>query len=191
MRSQKLADQFYYHDWKGGVNFRPNKNFGIVLGAGQNATYSNGGNFKSPVLNHEFRLWEQFTLINNIDRLKIEHRYRIEQRWRTDGYRNRFRYRLNPIIPINKSTIAKGTLYVSIYDEIFFINTGQYFERNRAFGGLGYQFSSPFSLQIGWLRQFDYAGNRSGSKINFLQTIIFFRVNKFKSDHAVHPSSVD
>ncbi len=58
VRSKKLADQFYYHDWKGGVNFRPNKNFGILLGAGQNATYSNGGNFKSPVLNHEFRLYE-------------------------------------------------------------------------------------------------------------------------------------
>ncbi len=82
-------------------------------------------------------------------------------------------------------------MYASVYDEIFLINTRQYFERNRAFGGLGYQFSSPFSVQIGWLRQFDYTGNNLVSKINFFQTIIFFRFNKFKSEHEVHPSSAN
>src|SRR4051812_9321007 len=129
-RSQKLTDDFYYHELKGGVNFKPNKNLAVLLGTGQYGTYSNGGNFKSPVLSHEFRIWEQLTLVNNIGRVKIEHRYRIEQRWVNDNYRNRFRYRLNPIIPINKPAVEKGTLFATIYDEIFLTNRAQYFERN-------------------------------------------------------------
>lgn len=191
LRSQKLTDQFYYHELKGGVNFKPDKNFAILLGTGQYGTYSNGGNFKSPVLSHEFRLWEQLTLVNNINRLKIEHRYRIEQRWLTSGYRNRFRYRFNPIIPINRSTVEKGTLFASIFDEIFLTNRGQYFERNRFFAGLGYQFSNPFTLQIGWIRQFDYLGNNTSRKKDFLQTTLFFRLNQHKSDRPIHPSSMD
>jgi hypothetical protein len=47
-------------------------------------------------------------------------------------------------------------LFASIYAEIFLTNKGQYFERVRFFGGLGYQFSNPFTLQVGWIRQFDY-----------------------------------
>lgn len=191
VRSQKITDQFFYHELKGGINYRFNKNLLILLGTGQYGTYSNGGNFKSPVLVHEFRLWEQFTLVNNIDRIKIEHRYRVEQRWRTDGYRNRFRYRINPIIPINKRSIDKGTLYASIYDEVFLTNKGPYFERNRIFGGLGYQFSAPFTLQTGWVRQFDYSANNTGSKKDFLQTTLFLRINQHKSNHELHPSAMD
>lgn len=191
LRSQKLTNQFYYHELKGGVNFKPDKNIAILLGTGQYGTYSNGRNFRSPVLNHEFRLWEQLTFVNNIDRLKIEHRYRIEQRWLTSGYRNRFRYRLNPIIPINKSTVGKGTLFASIYDEIFLTNKGQYFERNRFYSGLGDQFSNPFTLQINWIRQFDYLGNNTSRKKDFLQTTLIFKLNQHKSDRAIHPSSID
>src|SRR3954452_18500881 len=73
LRSQKLTSEFYYHELKGGVNYKPNKNLAVLFGTGQYVTYSNGGNFKSPVLSHELRLWEQITLVNNIDRLKIEH----------------------------------------------------------------------------------------------------------------------
>jgi hypothetical protein len=60
VKVQKLTDRFYCHELKGGINFKPGKNVAILLGTGQYATYSNGGNFKSPVLTHEFTLWEQF-----------------------------------------------------------------------------------------------------------------------------------
>lgn len=191
VRSQKFTDQFFYHELKGGINLKPNKNLAILLGLGQYATYGNGGNFKKPGVIHEFRLWEQLTLVNNINRFKIDHRYRIEQRWRGGEYRNRFRYRLNPIIPINRQSVDKGTLYASIYDEVFLTNRGQYFERNRFFCGLGYQFSNPFTLQVGWIRQFDYAGNNTGSKKDFIQTTLLFRLTEDKSDHERHPASMD
>ena len=95
-------------------------------------------------------------LVNNINRLKIERRYRLEQRRLLSSYRNRFRYRFYPIVPINKSTVEKGSLFASIYAEIFLTNKGQYFERVRFFGGLGYRFSNPFTLPVGWITGFDY-----------------------------------
>ena len=74
---------------------------------------------------------------------------------------------MNPIVPINKSTVEKGTLFASIYAEIFLTNKGQYFERARFYGGLSYQFLNPLTLQIGWIRQFDYLGNNTGRKKDF------------------------
>lgn len=98
---------------------------------------------------------------------------------------------MNPIIPINKSTVEKGTLFASIYDEIFLTNKGPYFERNRFFVGLGYQVSNPFTLQIGWIKQFDYSANNTGRKKDFLQTTLFFRLRQQKNDREMHPSSMD
>ncbi|MFQ5446134.1 MAG: DUF2490 domain-containing protein, partial [Saprospiraceae bacterium] len=37
----------------------------------------------------EHRVWQQFVLTNNINRVNFEHRYRIEQRWVNRDYRSR------------------------------------------------------------------------------------------------------
>ena len=128
---------------------------------------------------------------NNINRIKIEHRYRIEQRWRGGEYKNRFRYRINPVIPINKSTIEKGCIYASIYDEIFLSNKAPHFERNRFFVGLGYQPLSTVSIQMGWIRQYDYNIASGGSNKNFFQTTLLLRLHQQKNDNTVHPSTID
>jgi hypothetical protein len=176
-RSQEVYNDFYYHEMKGGVGFKPNSNVTFLLGVGQYGTYGNGGNFKSPVM-HEFRLWEQLVLNNTFGRGKIEHRYRIEQRWRGGEYRNRFRYRFNPVISINKKKLEKGSLFVTAYDEIFLTDVGPHFERNRVFGGLGYQFSNPLMVQAGWLNQFDYGADHSSSNKNFLQVGLYLQLNR-------------
>ena len=97
-------------------------------------------------LNVEKRLWEQITLTQYSHRLKLEHRYRIEQRWLRFGdgstdFRQRLRYRFNAFLPLNKKTLAAGTVFLSAYDEIFLNPKGPVFERNRVYGGVGYQFS--------------------------------------------------
>lgn len=190
LRSQKFINDFFYHEMKTGINIKPNKNFNILLGMGQYATYSNGGNFKSPTLSHEFRLWEQFTLVNNIGRVKLEHRYRIEQRWRNDNYLNRFRYRINPIIPVNKPKMTNHTIFATLYNEVFFTDKPSYFERNRFFAGLGYQFSKTISVQTGWIRQFDYTPSTSTSK-DFMLTTLFIRMHQKNPTTENHPSSLD
>jgi len=101
----------------------------------------------------EHRIWQQFILTNKIGRVKFEHRYRLEQRWVNQDFKSRFRYRLMLFVPINKPIIEKGSLFVGLYDEVFVNAEKVFFDRNRLYGALGYQFHNVASAQIGMLRQ--------------------------------------
>ena len=101
----------------------------------------------------EHRIWQQFILTNTLGRVKFEHRYRLEQRWVRNDFRNRFRYRLMLFIPLNKPKIEEGTLFAGIYDEVFLNGKKDFFDRNRLYGALGYQLSKTTSLQIGMMHQ--------------------------------------
>jgi hypothetical protein len=191
LRSQKVFDNFSYHELKAGIGYNVGSKLSIVVAAGQYVTYDPTGNFKSPVATSEFRFWQQFTLTNNIEPFKLEHRYRTEQRWINGNYRNRFRYRLNALLPINRKKIEDHTLYASVYDEIFFTNENPYFERNRVYGGLGYNFNSLFTLQIGWIRQYDIKVPGPNIGKNYLQTNLFISIGEHKTKREKHPSSDD
>jgi len=101
----------------------------------------------------EHRIWQQFILTNTIGRVKFEHRYRLEQRWVKNDYRNRFRYRLMLFVPLNKPRIEKGTLFAGIYDEVFLNGKKDFFDRNRLYGALGYQLRKNTSVQVGMMHQ--------------------------------------
>ncbi len=190
LRSQKIYNDFNYHEYKGGIGYNIAKQFNITVAAGQYVTYMPVGNFKN-VTSSEFRFWQQFTLTNNLNRVKIEHRYRIEQRWTSAEYRNRFRYRLSVLVPFNKKKIETGTVYGSVSNEIFLTNVKPYFERNRFAIGIGYVFDDHFTLQSGYLRQYDYrmTGNSTGK--DYLQTSLLFTLNEHKSNMERHPSPAD
>ncbi len=181
-RSQKLTTDFYYHEFKGGAGLNFAHKHSAFIGMGDYTTYDFPGNYKSPATTKEFRIWEQLILNNNIGRLKIEHRYRIEQRWVNGDFQNRFRYRINPIIPINHPTFTYNTLFATAFDEVFFTNLAPYFLRNRFFAGMGYEFTPLFTLQIGFIRQFDYNTTTNGSGKNFIQTTLLFTVDKSKKN---------
>jgi hypothetical protein len=191
LRSQKFYDHLNYHEIKGGISFDVTDKASALIGLGQYVTYDPTGNFKSPVSNSEFRMWEQFTLTNNLDRLKLEHRYRAEQRFTSGGYRNRFRYRINAIVPINKTKVEAKTFYLTAFDEMFVTNRKPYFERNRLFAGSGYSFSDLFTLQAGWIRQFDFRSNLSSITKDYLQVSLLFDFETHKSKREKHPSSMD
>lgn len=156
IRSLRYYDDFHYYEYKAGVQYNLDKNFVLAAGFGDFDTYSPGGNFKSPKINDEARSWIQLTIKNYLQKLKIEHRYRAEQRFTSNGFRNRFRYRFGMTIPIRHLKMESKTFYVTLSDEIFLTNRAPYFERNRLFAGGGYEFSEAFSLQLGYMRQFDY-----------------------------------
>jgi len=177
LRSQSFYQHFYYYEIKGGVSYAINKNFSFLLGAGKYMTYSDGGNFKEPVVANEFRFWQQVTMNNYLERIKFEHRYRVEQRWLKSGYRNRFRYRLATAVPINQKKMGPKTFYFTAYDEVFFTNIAPYFERNRVFAGVGYPFSKHFTVQPGWLYQFDYRSNNTKVAKHFFQLTMMIELN--------------
>jgi uncharacterized protein DUF2490 len=135
-----------------GLNYHFSKKAFVTAGYAYIPSYVFESDQKAPE-STEHRIWQQFILNNNIGRVKFEHRYRIEQRWVNQDYRNRFRYRLMLFVPINKPVIEKGTLFVGLYDEIFINSKNVFFDRNRLYGALGYQLHQTASVQIGMLNQ--------------------------------------
>jgi len=191
-RSQLFFNHFFYYEIKGGIGYSINKNFSFLFGTGRYATYSNDGNFKKPFANEEFRLWQQITMNQYLDRLKFEHRYRIEQRWLSNGgYRNRFRYRLNVVLPLKNKRLDPKTFYLTAFEEVFLTNKAPYFERNRIFGGFGYKFNNAFVLQPGYIYQFDYRADNTKSGKGFFQVALFIELEKHKSFNEKLPASVD
>ncbi len=136
-----------------GVNYHlKSGNAMVTAGYGYVANHE----FESPQKNaevNEHRIFEQFIINNYVGRVKFEHRYRVEQRWVNSVYKNRFRYRLMLFIPLNKPVIEKGAFFLGLYDEVFLNTRATFFDRNRLYGALGYQFSKSTSLQIGVLQQ--------------------------------------
>jgi|SRR6476661_908819 len=159
-RTNAVFSQYFYNELKAGVSYDVSPNFSVLVAGGRYST-SDYQDLSAAPLNVEKRLWEQLVLTQNTGRLKLEHRYRIEQRWfsfRDDStdFRQRLRYRLNAFLPLNKATIGPGTVFLSAYDEIFLNPKGPVFERNRLYAGLGWQLNTHLVLQAGWVNQANY-----------------------------------
>ncbi len=135
-----------------GLNYHVAKNAILTAGYGYIASHDFESEQTEPETK-EHRLFQQFILTNKVSRLKFEHRYRLEQRWANDNYKNRIRYRLMVFLPLNKPTIETGTLFLGVYDEIFVNTKDTFFDRNRLYAALGYQFSKTTQVQVGYLRQ--------------------------------------
>lgn len=165
-RNYGIVSKFYYYEVKTGVSYNFDNNSFALLGTGRYTTYGFDAVDDGPQIT-ETRLWEQLTTNHYISRLKLEHRYRVEQRWLNTGYRNRFRYRLTATLPLNKPKLEKGALFAAAFGEVFFNNKQPNFERNRFSPSIGYKFSKPFTLQAGVINQRNYQINTSDDK-NYL-----------------------
>jgi hypothetical protein len=170
VRSLAFYHQFHYHEYKGGFTYTLDPKLLLTLGAGDYDTYKEGGNFRFPKNNAEFRLWPQVTLLQKIGPFKIEQRYRMEMRFRSDSYRNRFRYRVGIVWEKKKMTWQFN-------NELFFTDNEPYFERNRVAIAFYYKISPEISVQLGYLHQFDYKINDETGR-DFLQTGLYFELKK-------------
>ena len=188
-RSNSFFNNFFYYEIKGGLSYSINNNFSFLIGTGRYATYADEGNFAKPFVSEEFRIWQQLTMNQYLERLKIEHRYRAEQKWTGDGYRNRFRYRLNMMLPLNNAKLVPGTVYLNAYDEVFLNNKAPHFERNRFFAGAGYILSPVTTVQAGYVNQYNYSLSKRGGK-NFLQLSLMLQF-KYDDDRERIPNLMD
>jgi hypothetical protein len=168
IRSLNFYSQFHYHEYKAGVNYKAHPNVILTLAAGDYDTYKEGGNFKSPKNNDEFRIWPQVTLTQSIKRFKIDQRYRAEFRFTSNGYRNRYRYRAGISYPFGNNTKGYKPFLLNASNEIFFTGKEPYFERNRLLISIGYKLSKQLAIQMGYLHQFDYKINDETGR-DFLQ----------------------
>lgn len=179
LRSLKFYQNFHYYEYKVAVNYKIQKNLIFTLGAGKYQTYKEGGNFVLPKNNDEFRIWPQIIINQSIGLFNIEQRYRTELRFTSNGFRNRYRYRLGISLPFGKDSKLYKPYQLGLSNEIFFTNTEPYFERNRLVLSFNYKPSKSTTIQIGYLHQFDYKINdETGS--NFFQ--IAFLIELFKNE---------
>ena len=157
LRSLSFYNEYNYYEIKTGANFKVNDNLSLTSGFGSYNTYPSGGNFVLPMQQKEFRTWIQANNKINFNHFTLDHRYRVEQRFTNNGYKNRYRYRLAALAPLNKQKIEPQTIYLSAWSELFFTNKASYFERNRSFVGFGYQVNKNTTLQTGYIYQYDYS----------------------------------
>lgn len=191
LRSQQTYDHFNYHEVKGGIGYMITPSLSALVGTGRYVTYQVNDNFKSPFLVSENRIWQQLIYNQNFSGFRIEHRLRAEQRYTSSGYRNRFRYRLSGIIPLNKKTITNKTIFLNTSNEFHFNNENVFYEQNRFYLGGGYNFSNKLSLQMGWIYRSDFFSQNRSQYKNFLQTSLQFTFSKSKSAPIRNIGSVD
>jgi len=141
-----------------GLGYDINENNNALLGYGfidsRNRVMETNEIFKV----HEHRIYQQFISKQAIGKIKIQHRYRFEQRFIEDNFKLRYRYFLSLNIPL---LITNEKYYISAYNEIF-VNANQEntFDRNRIYGGLGYKLNSNIKLELGYMNQIFNSSSR-------------------------------
>lgn len=145
-----------------GVDYYLKDNSRVTVGYAFVKTYPYGD---FPVANAfpEHRTWQQFLTTQTFSKVKLSHRYRLEQRhignaatgeMKGGRYENRVRYMAKLVVPITK---GKNPIFVSAYDEIF-VNFGKevaynIFDQNRAYAAVGFTISPTVKLELGYLYQ--------------------------------------
>jgi len=112
------------------------------------------------VVVNEHRIFQQLITKQNAGALRMQHRYRFEQRFVEGDFRLRLRYFLGLAYPLWQDDNSPKELYLSAYNEIFINTKRDAFDRNRLYGGLGYRLNERFRFELGYMNQFLNVGNR-------------------------------
>lgn len=157
---------------RGGIQYKFKNGVSVLAGYGWIETFPYGDYPPAaPQPFPEHRIYEQIVWNDNIGRVMLNHRGRLEQRFlgvldpqATDGrsitrwnYLNRFRYQLRATVPLNHATLIDKTLYAAAFDELF-IGFGKnvnanIFDQNRIAAVLGYKINKRVSLEVAAFNQ--------------------------------------
>lgn len=134
-----------------GIGYNLTDTSNIMLGYGYILSENYFGNTNEKIVVNEHRIFQQFTTKQSIGNVKLSHRYRFEQRFVEDDFKMRFRYFLGLNIPFGKNENNKS--YFSAYNEVFLNTKTSIFDRNRVYGGIGYQISKDIKVEAGYMSQ--------------------------------------
>ena len=154
-RSQDNITRFDQLFIRPSVTYILNKHLSLTQGYSWNPIFH-------PFRNNQ-RIWQQVQLSNDLSKLRLENRFRLEERFLegVSGSPIRGRYRLGAWIPIDKNKIWKFVLW----DETFVnFNSRPHgpqggFDRNWLFAGINKKISGNVNLEGGYM--FQYINNRS------------------------------
>lgn len=142
-----------------GIGAQVTDNTNLLLGYGFIRS-ENYINIDDKEVVNEHRIFQQVITKQNAGTLRMQHRYRFEQRFVEDDFRLRFRYFLGLAFPLWNDPDSPKELYLSGYNEIFLNTKKDVFDRNRLYGGLGYRLNEMFRFEFGYMNQFLNSGNR-------------------------------
>lgn len=144
----------------------------------------------------EHRPWQQIQWIEKKKWFNLMQWIRLEQRFRKtpedDAFRfsnHRIRYNIAFTVPLNTKEVTDKTLFFFTNNEVF-VNFGKnivnnYFDQNRFFAGVGYNFTSHLNAQLGYMNVFQQlpAGNRYVSS-DAIRLFVFHNIDlRHGSDH--------
>ena len=110
----------------------------------------------------ENRLYQEAFLRQRVQTIRVNHRFRYEQRFVDDlDAQTRFRYAIFASLPLTSTDMSPGTVYAAAYNEIFLNTSGRerdgvdipVFGNNRLYGALGYQITGGLAVQVGYMNQ--------------------------------------
>jgi hypothetical protein len=102
---------------------------------------------------NENRIYQQLITNQRFGRLYMVHRYRVEERFLPNNFKVRFRYFLGLNLCLNQPERTSGTVYLSVYNELFINAISPVFDRNRLYGAVGYVFNSRLRAETGLMYQ--------------------------------------
>ncbi len=145
---------------RGGVTYKP-KSIPVKFTLGcANITSDSYGPDNS--ITRENRIYQEALAPVKVgNRFYTNHRFRFEQRFNNNpGLRTRYRYNLFLNVPLNKTEMDKGAVYLAFYNEIFLNgqNIGNnssvvLFDRNRLYLAFGYMIKKNLQVQLGMMNQ--------------------------------------
>lgn len=153
-----------------GYNLSEN-NHNLLLGYGYILSQNYSADTQTKIDINEHRIFQQFTSKQNVGSVSLTHRYRFEQRFVESDFKMRLRYFLAFKVPISKTESSPTKLYLSAYNEVFLNTESDVFDRNRVYGGLGYQLNKNIRVEVGYMNQL--FENSSRDQFNLITFVNF------------------
>ena len=135
-----------------GYNLKP-QNHNLLLGYAYIATYAYDEFDNNTSTKIEHRIYQQYLYKNNVGLNALIHRFRLEERFSPNEFGLRARYFISLQKPLGSKNIAKGSTYLSAYNELFVDINDPKFDRNRLYGGLGYGITESLRIETGYMIQ--------------------------------------
>ena len=183
IRSTNSDFKYDYFEVKAGISYLIAKNLAGLFGFGFYNTYIPGGLFQTPAKQKEFRTWLELSYKQSYNRFYFDHRVRLEQRFIPNNYKNRLKYRLALMLPVNKTELVAGSIFLSVNDELWFPQYGPFIEKNRLFAGAGYKLNPNTTFQVGCVSDNDYKPDSHTLK-NYLQIMVIYDFSKLVKKHS-------
>jgi opacity protein-like surface antigen len=154
-----------------GVGYNLNEKNNVLLGYGYILSENYLGDSDDKISVNEHRIFQQYITKQTVGSVTLSHRYRFEQRFVENDFKMRFRYFLSLNVPLKNNESGESPLYLSAYNEIFLNSKSSIFDRNRVYGGLGYNLNKNIKLELGYMNQFFETDSRD--QINIITFINF------------------